>query len=72
MPVVAVRAIVGADSTWDPAGKEGLYAVTLGALREGSTTRSGDDLARAAATIGTTVAPTGFTTASSAFGPRSV
>ncbi len=23
VPVVAVRAIVGADSTWDPAGKEG-------------------------------------------------
>jgi len=69
VPVVAVRAIVGADSTWDPAGKEGLYAVTLGALREGSTTRSGDDLAHAAATIGTTVAPTGFTTVSSAFAP---
>jgi zinc protease len=69
VPVVAVRAIVGADSTWDPAGKEGLYAVMLGALREGSTTRSGDDLARAAATIGTTVAPTGFTTVSSALAP---
>ena len=39
VPVVAVRAIVGADSTWDPAGKEGLFAVTLGALREGSTSR---------------------------------
>lgn len=69
VPVVAVRAIVGADSTWDPAGKEGLYAVTLGALREGSTTRSGDDLARAAAMIGTAVVPTGFTTVSAAFVP---
>ncbi len=69
VPVVAVRAIVGTDSTWDPPGKEGLYAVTLGALREGSTTRSGDELARAAAAIGTTVAPTGFTTVSSAFRP---
>ncbi len=69
VPVVAVRAIVGADSTWDPAGKEGLYAVTLGTLREGSAERGGDELALAAATIGTTVAPTGFTTVSSAFGP---
>jgi zinc protease len=69
VPVVAVRAIVGADSTWDPAGKEGLYAVTLGALREGSTTRSGDDLAQAAAAIGTSVVPTGFTTVSAAFAP---
>jgi zinc protease len=69
VPVVAVRAIIGADSTWDPAGKEGLYAVTLGALREGSAARGGDDLALAAATIGTTVAPTGFTTVSSAFEP---
>ncbi len=69
VPVVTVRAIVGADSTWDPAGKEGLYAVTLGALREGSTSPGGDDLARAAATIGTAVAPTGFTTVSAAFAP---
>jgi len=67
VPVVAVRAIVGADSTWDPAGKEGLFGVTLGALREGSDARGGDDLALAAATIGTIVAPTGFTTVSSGF-----
>lgn len=53
----------------DPLGKEGLYAVTLGALREGSTKRSGDDLAKAAAAIGTNVTPTGFTTISSAFAP---
>ena len=69
VPVVAVRVVVGGDSTWDPSGKEGLFAVTLGALREGSVKRSADDLARAAATIGTNVAPTGFTTTSSAFEP---
>lgn len=68
-PVVAVRAVVGGDSTWDPTGKEGLFAVTLGALREGSTRRGADDLARAAAAIGTNVTPTGFTTISSAFEP---
>ena len=72
VPVVAVRAIVGVDSTRDPAGKEGLYAVVLSALREGSGARGGDDLALAAATIGTTVAPTGFTTVSSAFEPALV
>ena len=69
VPVVAVRAIVGPDSTWDPLGKDGLYAVTLGALREGSTNRTGDELASAAAAIGTAVVPTGFTTVSSAFVP---
>ena len=69
VPVVAVRAVVATDSTWDPPGKEGLFAVTMGALREGSTKRSAEALARAAATIGTTVTPTGFTTVSSAFVP---
>jgi zinc protease len=69
VPVVAVRAVVGADSLRDSVGKEGLYAVTLGALREGSTNRSADDLADAAAAIGTNVTPTGFTTISSAFEP---
>jgi zinc protease len=69
IPVVAVRAIVGADSTFDPPGKQGLYAVTIGALREGSTTHSADELADAAANLGTSVAPTGFTTVSSAFVP---
>ncbi len=43
--------------------------MTLGALREGSTSRSGDDFARAAATIGTAVVPTAFTTVSAAFAP---
>ena len=47
-----------------PWGKEGLYAVTLGALREGSPTRSGDDLACSAATIMVAYVSTGFTTAS--------
>ena len=69
VPVVAVRAIVAADSLRDPVGKEGLYAVTLGALREGSAKRGADELADAAASIGTNVTPTGFTTISSAFEP---
>lgn len=69
VPVVSVRAVLRADSTRDPAGKEGLFAVTLGALREGSTMHTGDWLAAAAAAIGTNVGPTGFTTVSSAFAP---
>jgi zinc protease len=69
VPVVAVRAAIGADSLDDPPKKEGLFAVTLGALREGSSRRSGDELANAAATIGTNVSPTGFTTLSADFEP---
>lgn len=69
IPVVAVRVVVGVDSTLDPPGKEGLYAVTLAALREGSTAHSADELAGAAAALGTAVIPTGFTTVSSAFEP---
>jgi zinc protease len=69
IPVVAVRAIVGADSTSDEEGKEGLYDVTLGALREGSTAHSADELAAAAAALGTAIVPTGFTTVSSEFVP---
>jgi zinc protease len=60
--VVAVRAVFGVDSTFDPPGKEGLYLVTFGSLREGTTTRTTAELADASARIGTAVAPTAFTT----------
>jgi zinc protease len=69
VPVVAVRAIVGTDSLSDPPGREGLFAVTLGVLRERSRERSGSDLAAAGAAIGTDVTPTGFTTLAAAFEP---
>ena len=71
VPVIAVRAVTSADSTLDPPGKEGLYAVTLGALHEGTTTRTADELAAAAADIGTDVRPTGFTTTAALF-PRAL
>ena len=71
VPVVSVRVVTAADSTLDPPGKEGLYAVTLGALSEGTTTRSADQLAAAAADIGTRVTPTGFTTTPTLF-PRAL
>jgi zinc protease len=67
VPVVAVRVVLGVDSTFDPPGKEGLFAVTIGALRDASATPAGDSLARAASAIGTTVSPTGFTTTSTSF-----
>ena len=67
IPLVAVRAVLDVDSTADPPGREGLYAVTLGAMREGTTTKTGDQLAASFAELGSTIAPTGFTTLSSAF-----
>lgn len=67
--VVAARAVFGVDSTFDPAGKEGLYQVTFGALREGTTTRTPAQLADASAQIGTAVAPTAFSTIPSQFEP---
>ena len=69
VPVVAVRAVLGADSASDPAGKEGLFSVTVGVLREGTTIHTLDQLTMAAADIGTTVTPTRFTTVTAAF-PR--
>jgi len=67
LPIVSTRIVLGADSTADPPGKEGLYTITLGALREGTTSMSPDQLADAFADVGTTVGPTGFTTTTSAF-----
>jgi zinc protease len=68
IPVVAVRVVVGADSTLDPTGKEGLFAVTMGAMREASATLGADALAAASASIGTMITPTSFTTTTVSFG----
>ena len=65
--VVAVRAAIGVDSTFDPPGKEGLYQVTFAALREGTTTRTPAQLAEASARLGTPVTPTTFSTIPSQF-----
>ena len=67
VPVVAVRVVVGVDSTFDPPGKEGLFAVTMGAMREASATLSADALAAASASVGTTITPTSFTTTTTSF-----
>ncbi len=67
LPLVSVRAVIGADSTLDPAGKEGLYALTLGTMREGTTSKNADQLAEAYADIGASVTPTSFTTTTPGF-----
>jgi zinc protease len=69
IPVVAVRAVVPVDTTYDPPGKEGLFAVTMAALREGTATKTVDQVAQASSVIGTAVSPTAFTTAPEAFAP---
>ena len=67
LPLVATRIVLGVDSTADPAGKEGLYAVTIGAMREGTSSATPDQLAEAFADVGATVSPTGFTTTTAGF-----
>jgi zinc protease len=62
LPVVAVRAIIEGGQLIDPVGKEGLYGLMTGMLREGTTTLSADQLAEAFADLGNGVNPTGFTT----------
>ena len=47
LPLVAVRAVVGVDSLDDPVGKEGLFVLTAGMLREGTTSMTADQLAAA-------------------------
>jgi zinc protease len=62
LPLVAVRAVVGVDSLNDPAGKEGLFVLTAGMLREGTTSMTGEQLSAAATTLGNVVFPLRFTT----------
>jgi zinc protease len=62
VPVVAVRVDLGVDETFDPQGKEGLYQVMQSSLREGTTSRTFEQLAEASAPLGTAVSPTSFTT----------
>jgi zinc protease len=62
LPLVAVRAVVSADSLDDPPGKEGLYALTSGMLAEGTSTRSADQIAAEIAMLGSAVTPSRFTT----------
>lgn len=62
LPVVAVRAIIEGGALIDPVGKEGLYGLMTGMLREGTATMTADQLSEAFADLGNSVNPTGFTT----------
>ena len=62
LPLVAVRAFVGVDSLDDPVGKEGLFVLTAGMLREGTTSMTGDQLTATSSAIGNAVFPLRFTT----------
>lgn len=62
LPLVAVRAVVNADSLNDPIGKEGLSALTSSMLAEGTTTRSAEHITSEIATLGNAVTPFRFTT----------
>src|SRR6476469_2856046 len=62
IPLVAVRVVVDAAPVLDPAGKEGVAALTAAMLAEGTTTRTADQLGEAFADLGNTVSPNGFTT----------
>jgi zinc protease len=69
LPVVAVRAVLGVDETFDPPGKEGTYRIMLGALREGTTSRTPAQIADASAQVGTAISPNAFSTTPSGFEP---
>ena len=62
LPLVAVRAVVQADSLDDPIGKEGLAALTSNMLPEGTTSRSAEQIASEIAALGSSVTPSRFTT----------
>jgi zinc protease len=67
VPVVAVRLLVKVDSLDDPPGKDGLGAVMLSAMNEGTRSHSSEELERAQARLGTRVTPSRFTTSSRNF-----
>ena len=55
LPLVAVRAVVGVDSLDDPIGKEGLFILTAGMLREGTASMTADQLTAASSSLGNVV-----------------
>ena len=61
LPLVAVRTVIEGGALLDPAGKEGLYALDLSLLRDGTAAMNGEQLAQAIDQMGATVTPTSFT-----------
>jgi zinc protease len=62
LPLVAVRAVVAADSLDDPIGKEGLSNLTAAMLAEGTATRSAERIGSEIAMLGNGVTASRFTT----------
>lgn len=62
LPLVSVKAVIDIRLANDPADQTGLGELTLAMLREGTTHRTADEIADAAAALGMSVAPTGFFT----------
>ncbi len=69
LPLVAVRAVLGVDSLLDPAGKEGLHALTMAMLREGTSTMTTEQQSAAIGALGNDVSPLRFTTISQNLDP---
>lgn len=67
LPLVAVRAVVEGGSLLDPAGKEGLFTLDTLAVRDGTTSMNGEQIADAVDELGAPVLPLRFTTLSTAF-----
>jgi zinc protease len=62
LPVVAARVALAFDSSADLAGKGGLFSLTYGMLREGTASRTADQLSTAIGALGNDVTPIRFTT----------
>src|SRR3954470_4650146 len=67
LQLVAVRAIVQGGPLLDPTGKAGTFALDTLLLRDGTTTRSGEQLAETIDETGAPLTPTQFTTVTDQF-----
>ncbi len=62
LPIVSVTTVVDAPRLLDPAGKEGVSALTAQMMAEGTTSKTADQIAQAEADLGNGVSATGFFT----------
>jgi zinc protease len=61
LPLVAVRIVIDGGTLLDPPGKEGLYALGLALLRDGTTSMNGEQLSQAIDQLGASVTAINFT-----------
>ena len=67
LPLVAVRVAIAGGSLLDEAGREGLFTLDTLLMRDGTTSKTGDQLAMAIDELGSPIWPTRFTTVTDAF-----